>query len=162
VKTWLALSILGFAQPVLAGPLYRDWASWNGLSGVAADPNADPDGDGIPNSVEFVVGSTPNPFMLNFSPARLLPTSTVDSNYLILVYRRSNASTEFPSAIQFSTSLLSWQNAVNGVSGVVITVEAGGFGADDRGNPIDRVTVKLPRSLAVEGKLFARLSVISD
>ena len=162
MKTWLALSILGFVQPAFSGQLYRDWASWNGLSGIAADPSADPDGDGIPNSVEFVVDSTPNPFQPNFSQARLLPTSTIDSNYLILVYRRSNASTEFPSTIQFSTSLLSWQNAVNGVSGVIVTVEAGGFGTDDRGYPIDRVTVKLPRSLAVQGKLFARLSINSN
>lgn len=47
--------------PVLSsGDLYNDWASLYGLSGNDAEPDADPDGDGLNNLGEYGLNGDPN------------------------------------------------------------------------------------------------------
>ena len=52
--------------------------------------------------------------------------------------------------VQYGTDLSGWTSAEGGVNGVIIS--------EVNGTP-DLVTVKIPRSLAPAGKLFARLRV---
>lgn len=144
----------------MAGPLYENWASGNMLDGVEGSPDADPDNDFIPNAVEFVISSAPNPLQADYNSAGLLPKVSTDANYLIIVYRRADISVaEANPRIQYSTNLQLWSNAVHGTAGVIVTVENNAFGLDVMGSGIDRVTVKIPRSLGGSGPLFARLAV---
>ncbi|HCF96103.1 MAG TPA: hypothetical protein DEW46_13675, partial [Verrucomicrobia bacterium] len=48
-------------------PVYDSWANNQDLSGSNADPNADPDGDGSPNWLEFGQGS--DPLVANIQPS---------------------------------------------------------------------------------------------
>ena len=72
----------------------------------------------------------------------------------MIVFRRTDASIADEPAVQYGSALIDWTTAQNGVNGVTIE-EANDF----HGAGIDRVTVRLPLGLAVDGKLFARLAV---
>jgi endonuclease/exonuclease/phosphatase family metal-dependent hydrolase len=56
VGTTMATALVGFGvAPVLDDP-YAEWAATRGLAGTSAAIDADPDGNGVPNGVEFVFG----------------------------------------------------------------------------------------------------------
>jgi hypothetical protein len=59
---------------------YLDWAATMGLSGAAAAFDADPDGDGIANGLEFVLGGQPNPANPGWNSLHLLPTAETQGN----------------------------------------------------------------------------------
>lgn len=132
------------------GSPYTSWASANGISGAGA--SVDSDNDGISNGIEFVLGGDPSG--PNSDSSALLPTATLDGTYLNFVYRRTDASLSSNPLVQYGSSLSGWTTAQNGVGGVIITSDDNFFGA-----ATDRVTVRIPRSLAIGSKLFARLKV---
>lgn len=107
-------------------------------------PSADPDSDGITNLMEFVLVGSPV-----VSSQAILPTqATVGSNQ-VLSYKRSDAS-EAPATIQvgqWSTNLANWNN----VTPVLV---------NENGATFDDMTVTVPNSNAVNGKLFLRLHVV--
>jgi hypothetical protein len=133
-----------------SGNPFNTWASANG---VPANPALDSDGDGIPNGIEFVIGGNPAPGAGSDSHS-LLPTITTDATYLNFTYRRTDDAAGMPEAqqpyVQYGSDLSGWVEAEGGVGGVIIS--------EVNGTP-DLVTVKIPRSLAANGKLFARLRV---
>ena len=133
------------------------WAYGKGLRGEEAAFGADPDHDGIPNGIEFVIGGEPNPANPGANSSDLLPRITVDNNYLRVVYRRHDDAVYLAPGIEYDGDMVgAWTFAEQGVNGVGITVVNDGFGAS-----IDRVEVLIPRGNAVAGKLFARLKVPS-
>jgi autotransporter-associated beta strand protein len=135
---------------------YENWATvTSGLAGDDAQPDADPDHDGLGNLIEFVIGGQPNPANPNASSNALVPTTVLDPNQLVFSYRRTTLSATQPGlavTVQYASDLTGWVTAVDGVNGVVITTTPGGFGAG-----VDRVDVRIPRALASGSKLFARL-----
>ncbi|GHC66741.1 autotransporter-associated beta strand repeat-containing protein [Roseibacillus persicicus] len=120
----------------------------------------DPDGDGIPNGIEFVIGGSP----LDSSDLAFLPTGefvNVDlgngpSDYIQFTYRSRSDVAPLAPGVEYDTDLQGddWVLSADGVNGVVIQTTGNGFEAG-----IDRVDVYLPSSLAIDGKIFARLSV---
>jgi len=136
------------AAPSTLDPSYTFWLDSMGLQGANRLPNADPDGDGIPNSMEFVLGGKPSG--ANADSRALLPQVSLDPTWAIFEFRRADVSTVAGPFVQFGSSLQSWSPAQNGVSGVQISI------ADDAyGTGVDRVTVKIPRSA---GRTFLRLN----
>ncbi|WP_367873494.1 beta strand repeat-containing protein [Luteolibacter sp. Populi] len=130
---------------------YAGYETANGI--VGAGSNTDSDNDGIANGIEFVLGTDPSG--PGSDSSALLPASTIDTTYLNVVYRRTDASLSYSPLVEYGSALAGWTTAVNGVNGVIITPEDDFFGAG-----IDRVTVKIPRALAApSAKLFARLRV---
>ncbi|WP_035613283.1 LamG-like jellyroll fold domain-containing protein [Haloferula sp. BvORR071] len=130
-----------------AAPPYQLWATANGIAG--ADPNADTDGDGISNGIEFVIGGNPNG-----PDAALLPVMTQDGSNLKFIYRRTDASSaNYPLKVEISTNLAagSWTPAPENSTDPVL-VESDGFGPG-----VDKVTV----TIRTQGnqKFFARLKV---
>jgi fibronectin-binding autotransporter adhesin len=137
---------------------YDEWtaAQFPGESNPAIiGPEADPDGDGIDNGIEFVIGGDPSgPGSGSYA---LLPTVAVDETFLSFSYRRTNEAAGDNPVVEYSTTLATggWIEAEPGVDGVTISEENGFYGAG-----IDRVTVKIPKALAGPGgRIVARLRV---
>ncbi len=120
-----------------------------GLSGANAAPNYDYDGDGLVNAIEFVLGSDPTT-----GSSAAAPTSTLNPTHLAFTFRRSADSAADGPRVEYGSNLAGWTTAVDGVNGVSIVTVPNGFGAG-----IDSVTVNIPRALAPNGRLFARLAV---
>lgn len=120
------------------------WAASKGVSGF----NADSDGDGIANGIEFVIGGEPAPGAGSNSNA-LLPVATYHdaTDELVFVFRRTPDAAYLNPVVQYSTSLSgTWNSAP---AGTVIGTAAGA----------DLVEVRLPASLAAGGRIFTRLTV---
>jgi len=109
------------------------------------DPTDDPDADGISNLAEFVLGG--NPIV---SSQSILPTQVIDATNIVLSYKRTDASEEAPATTsvgQFSTDLVNWTNVTPAL------LNENGAAADD-------MTVTVPKSNAVNGKLFVRVRFV--
>jgi len=109
------------------------------------DPTDDPDADGISNLAEFVLGGNPT-----ISSQAILPTQVIDATNIVLSYKRTDASEEAPATSsigQYSTDLVNWTNVTPAL------VNENGTAADD-------MSVTVPRSNAVNGKLFVRVRFV--
>lgn len=92
--------------------------------------------------------------------ASVAPSAVYTGSGLVFTYRRTDLANTDPSAtisVVYSTDLVTWTQAQNGVNGVTIATADNFYAPSPAG--IDKVEVTLPSSLAVGGKLFARLSV---
>ena len=119
-------------------------ASWPTLPDKSAA--GDPDHDGIPNLLEYVlrngdpsVGST-----------AILPTSTTTATDVVFTfYRRAASTVDTTQTFEYSDNLTGWTPlAIPGGTGVVVT---------DIGGGIDEVVVTVP--IGSNTKLFGRLAV---
>lgn len=124
-------------------PAYDAWAA--GLSDPA--PEADIDGDGIANVLEFVLNSNPNA-----SSTADLPTATRnEQGDFVFTFVRASSSAYLNPEVEYSTTLEgeSWT-----------TFAGAAVQADTPSAGLDTVTATLPAALAgPDGKLFARLKV---
>jgi len=108
-------------------------------------PTADPDGDGIANLMEYVLAGG-NPVVPSLS---ILPTVASVGDNLVLSYTRNDESeTDTTQVGQWTTDLATgvWTD----VTPVVVS---------ENGALADDMTVTVPKSNAVNGKLFLRLKV---
>ena len=140
-----------------AGPLatsaFNTWvgtaAGGRGLSGAAAAFDADPDGDGIPNGIEFVIGGEPNPANPGANSCGLLPAASNLGTDFVFTYLLSNEAASLNPLVEFDTDLLGeWTTAVDGVNATIVVTP---------GDPAATVTVTIPQGAKRE--LFARLKV---
>ncbi|RYD60833.1 MAG: hypothetical protein EOP83_18490, partial [Verrucomicrobiaceae bacterium] len=129
---------------------YGPWETTNGIAGAGS--SADSDGDGIPNGIEFVIGGDPSG--PDSDSNSLLPTATLDDQYVTFVFRRTDDSAAYNPFAEYGSVLAGWTKAEGGVNGVIIAEDNNFFEAG-----VDRVRVQIPRSLAVGSKLFTRLRI---
>ncbi|MBK1881823.1 hypothetical protein JIN85_05320 [Luteolibacter pohnpeiensis] len=131
---------------------YESWISSAPyfLTGSDVAPAADPDHDGIPNAIEFITGG--NPLLAN--DLSKMPVTLLEGDFYEFSYRRMARANIPPYPfVEYSTDLTSWLPAEAGVNGVLITQDA-----DQYGPGIDRVLVKIPRTITQNEKLFTRLN----
>ncbi len=127
---------------------------WSG----GATFNADANNDGVANGMAWLLGATNK----DSNAISLLPTfdNTTDANYFIFTYRRSDAANTDPSTtivVEYGNTLSGWASAVHDGTNIIITPTDNFYGT----NPgIDKVQVKINRSLAPSGKLFCRLKAV--
>jgi PASTA domain len=126
--------------------------SYNAWSGGAAF-NDDSNGDGIENGMAWVLGAP----HVSQNAIGLLPTmDNTDPTYFIFNYRRKDdANNDLKTAIstQYCSTLTGWTTATAGPDVIINSVN------DFHAAGIDNVEVKIRRTLAADGKLFARLKV---
>ncbi len=135
--------------PTGIDPGYTFWLSSMGLQGNNRLANADPDGDRIPNSLEFILGGLPSGTGSN--SMALLPKISADPYWATFEFRRADVALAVDPFVQFGTTLADWTRANDGVGGVQITVVDDGFGPG-----VDRVIVRIPRNGLPE--MFFRLN----
>ena len=136
------LYFTGTGTLLISGTDYDTWANTNGVSD--GSPEDDPDGDGIKNILEYVLGGDPRK-----SSTEVLPKATIEGTDLVLTYKRSDASeTDTTQAGQWSTNLQTW-------SDVDVTVEL----VNENGTAPDDIKIRIPLSKAIGGRLYGRLHV---
>lgn len=140
-----------FAAGNVVGSGYDQWLSaYASLTGANRSPDADPDGDGVPNGIEFLTGTAPDQ-----ASSRQLPVSSVDaSGNLVLSFQRAVAAEAFAVIVEHSETLQApWAEIavpVNAVAGPPVTVV-------DGGNNPDQITVVVPGAPAQ--RKFARVKI---
>jgi autotransporter-associated beta strand protein len=137
---------------------YSSWAAdpANGLTaGVNDGVNQDPDFDGITNLMEYILGGIPAG--AGSSNTSILPTQVLDATNLTLSFKRSDLSeADTTLKVQWSTTPGTWgapnEITVGATSADIVTVTE-----DSPTAALDTISVAIPRSNAVNGKLFARV-----
>lgn len=133
---------------------YNVWVA--GFEGFTdSSPGLDFDGGGLANALEWMLGGDPTDGGDDASIAPTIDNSS-DPDFFIFTHRRTQASNTDPNttiAVEYGSDLLGWTTAVAGEN-VLISVSENGAG-----DGIDLVEVKIRRTLAEDGKLFARLMV---
>jgi GH43 family beta-xylosidase len=147
---WVNLDSVSIPGNLAALPdPFVTWAGGKGLSGAAAAFDADPDGDGIPNGLEFLLGGQPNPAMPGANSSHLLPTSTIDGGTFVFAYSRSHAAASLAPVVEFTTDLAgSWTAATAGGNASIEVIP---------GTVADTVHTRIPTGSA--SRFFARLRV---
>jgi uncharacterized protein (TIGR03790 family) len=129
---------------------YADWLDTNhpSITGAGRAPDFDFDNDGLPNGIEFVIGSNPETPTGNNTPG--YPVLTISGSNLTYTFRRSSASKAYEVRVHTSTDLTNWPTSYpiatsDGTAGPV-TVSG------------ENVTVTLP--MAPDAKRFLRLEAV--
>ncbi|BCU77858.1 autotransporter-associated beta strand repeat-containing protein [Luteolibacter sp. LG18] len=126
---------------------YDTWASGAGLTVLNNGLSDDPDHDGIPNLLEYILGG--NPLVSSSAP---LPVRSENATNVLLTFKRSDASEgDTTLKAQWSTNLSTWTDIAIGAS------SSSGVTVTENGSADDDVVVSVPKSNAVGGKLFVRL-----
>lgn len=139
----------GEVVPATIDSWFGTWAAGKGLAGAAAAFDADPDGDSIPNGIEFVIGGEPNPAHPGSNSRALLPTVTNDGNNLVFTFARRDEAALLNPVVEFDADMQGeWTAAVDpGNATIEVTP----------GSPFDIVTVTIPGN--ANTTLFVRLKV---
>lgn len=78
-----------FVAKIMGVPAsFAGWAASFGLSGAAAPPDADPDGDGLQSAAEYILGGNP----AQPSPTAPRPTVSLTGGSMLFMFPRTDAS----------------------------------------------------------------------
>jgi autotransporter-associated beta strand protein len=153
--TWYReLDVIG--TPTGGGDSYANWAATHAPT-TGSNPNADEDGDGVSNGVEYVLGGT-----IATNDIGKMPTvSSTQDGYMEFTFRRDPASIDGTTAVKIgvSTDLVSW---TVGDSPYAVPDGETSMGAvtvrkNQAPDGFDIVRLKIPR--APDAAKFARLKV---
>ena len=132
-----------------------------GADGTLANKNMnfDSDGDGLATGVEWVLGGDPTLASDSAGKAPVLD-NTSDPNYFIYTYRRTDAANADPKTsitVEYGSDLGGWTPATPDGTNIIVT-PSDNFHGNSPG--VEKVEVKIKRTLATNGKLFTRLKVV--
>lgn len=138
-----------------SGSPYAAWAALKGLDGTPGkNPafDADPDGDGFDNGLEWILGGNP---LASDAPALVTATATAAGGLTLNFKREEDSIGQAILTVEYDTDLAgTWTTFAT-----VGATSAGPVTIDTAPDP-DAVSVNIPASNAVAGKLFGRLRAI--
>ncbi|MBL9135953.1 MAG: carboxypeptidase regulatory-like domain-containing protein, partial [Verrucomicrobiales bacterium] len=134
---------------VSAADPYNAWAATQGLPAQAKQPEDDPDNDGLPNLLEFALGSSPTAATDDHLPVLIL-TAQGDDQWLGFEIQRPRAAAGVRLVLQASTDLKTWST----VSATVTVVQTGASA--------DTVRVTDPTPVSDHPYRFLRLGAASS
>ena len=117
------------------------------------DPAADPDGDGIPNALEYAFDLQPLHVNVTGLPEGFVTVGPVThADYHALKFRRRANTTDLTYYVQVSTNLIVWNGSPNEPQTIETEVRALGEGMEE-------VTVRTPYTVSGYARHFMRLAV---
>jgi len=128
---------------VISLPPYDTWAVENDLSGDDALPDADPDGDGVPNLLEYATGMTPD------VADRVPIAASLNGGLIHFTYRQNKSATDVLFKVEWTDTLTGSDWSTQDVSAPVPGV--------DHGSTVE-MTVTIPAGGSVNRR-FVRLNV---
>lgn len=139
-----------------AASAYDTWIGTFSSITLAADklPSADPDNDGLSNLMEFVLNGNPG---ISDSPSVVPTLNANGSDFIFAFKRRDDSEAITPLLFQYGSILTGWTDVTVGAASAIVgsaTIAV----TENSTNP-DSITVTVPKSVAVGGKLFGRLKV---
>jgi fibronectin-binding autotransporter adhesin len=164
-KTYTFNKVSGILTLTSSGG-YDAWATSNGLTGLDANFDADPDNDGLDNGLEFVLGGQPNPANANSNSNGLLPKIAQTGGNMTFTFNREDLSEPGVTlTFQWSTDL-TFPSPANDVpigpddsvtDTIVVDVTE-----DDPDADTDKIVITVPAAKAVGGKVFGRLKSVKQ
>lgn len=156
-SAYLMATVAVEVEAAIITPSYLNWAQGTFAGSFDnTNPNIDFDGGGLANSLEWALGGDPTD---SGDDAALMPTfnNTSDPDFFIFQYivnSQAAADSNTNVRVEYGSTLASWNEATPSADVIhATTLNGGGAGRN-------LVEVKLRRSLAVNGGLFARLRVV--
>jgi autotransporter-associated beta strand protein len=156
VTATLTGSGLLYVNTAVGGTPYQNWAAGTFAKPFTqTNPGDNPDGDGLANLLEFVLGGDPT-----ISQPDTAPKAVSSGTNLVITFKRSDESELDPAVtarVQVTTNLATWNPANDivigatngsGPNGATYTVSENGLAPDD-------ITVSIPKGS--NAKLFARV-----
>lgn len=156
-NTWTFSESTGvLSLSVVAAGGYGSWQTTYGLG--ANSEQGDPDGDGIKNLMEYVLGGIPTG--AGAANTSILPTQSLNATNLVLTFRRSDISeADTTVKVQWSSDMVNWTDfATVGATSALPAVQV----TEDAPDPtLDTVVVTIPRAgKEANGKLFGRVKAV--
>jgi hypothetical protein len=144
----------GVSYTFADGGPYENWRAQYFTAAELDNPaisgdGADPDGDGIPNLVEFAFNLNPRVASHPGLP-RAFVQNVSGQNYLQIQYTQRNAPADVQYVLQASADLLSWTNSPASFSQV---------GSSDNGDGTSLVTLRFQPPLAANPQMFVRIAI---
>lgn len=136
------------AELTVIGDPFQAFVELHGLDAISGAPTADPDGDGLSNVVEFVLGGDPTQPDASIAPALTYLEEDGIATWVLTFRARANPG-GVTWAVDHSTDLVNWTAIGHGVNGATVHITPSGADWQD-------VVVTLPASGA---PMFARLRV---
>ena len=144
----------GFLGGSLQPLTYELWQSYVFTSKQASGPSDDPDGDGLPNLVEFFLGSLPGKNDAVAIGPRASITDTNGEDYLTFSFSQVLGQTEVTGLVEVSSNLTDWSSSSAGIKEVLPAVP--------NGNGSVRRTFRVASPVSDVAKQFLRLRVIEN
>jgi autotransporter-associated beta strand protein len=138
---------------LVSGGSYGSWQAGFGLNfATTGAPDADADGDGIDNAVEYVTGGDPTA-----TSQAQLPTFSATGSNLVFTFSRTDSSetADVLTTVEVGTSLTSFPDIYT--VGTTTGNSSAGVTVAENGAAPDTITVTIPKGTDV--RKFARLNV---
>jgi hypothetical protein len=133
---------------------YASWQSYVFTSEQASGPSDDPDGDGLPNLVEFFLGSLPEKNDAIVHGPRASTTNANGEDYLTLSFPQVIGQSDLVGVVEASSNLTDWSSSSVDIKEILPAVS--------NGNGSVRRTFRVPVPVSEVTKQFLRLRVVEN
>ena len=153
--SWVGSAQVGGLPGGVPRPLtYDEWQSYVFGAGQASGPSDDPDGDGLPNLVEFFVGSLPGKNDAATHGPRASITEIDGENFLTFSFSQVPGQISVAGFVEVSSNLTGWSSDPADIEEILPS-------ASNANGSLTRI-FRVPTPISDTVKRFLRLRVIEN